>query len=227
MELGRAFSYAFEDKDWITKLGIAVLMMMATLIPIVGLLAVCVLLGYMANIVHNVRNGHPRPLPKWGNYSHLAKHGAYVLLATILYNLPVLFIMAFLNSFGAAMGRSQFGGFAYVTIIGCVLLILFVYTMIAWSMLAIGIIRYSEKGDTGVFYRFAKLFNILQNNISLTLKWVFYSIIANILFAFLFLIPIVGWAVVLALSYPVQGYLMGQYGRMIGVSKTAKRDGRI
>ena len=226
MELGRAFSYAFEDKDWISKLGIAALMMIATLIPIAGLLAVCVLLGYMTNIVHNVRNGHPRPLPKWGNYSHKAKHGAYVLLATIIYNLPVLFIMAFLNSFGSAISRSQFGGFAYVTIIGCVLLVLFIYTAIAWSMLAIGIIRYSENGDTGIFYRFTKLFNILQNNISLTLKWVSYSLMVNILFAFLCLIPFIGWIVVLALAYPVQGYLIGQYGRMIGASKTAKRDGR-
>ena len=226
MELGRAFSYAFEDKEWLSKLGMTVLMMFAAMIPIVGLLAVCALLGYMTDIVRNVRNGHPRPLPKWTNYKLKARHGAYVLLATIIYNLPLIMMSVFLYSFSSVIGKSQFGGFAYVMIIGCFLPLLFIYTVIAWSMLAIGIIRYTDSGDSGVFYRFSKLFTILQTNSRLTLQWVFYSIIANIIFAFLILIPFLGWTVIFALAYPVQGSLMGQYGRMLGASATAKRDGR-
>jgi len=226
MELGRAFTYAFEDKEWISKLGMTVLMMFAAMIPIVGLLAVCALLGYMTDIVHNVRNGHPRPLPKWVKYSEKTKHGAYVLLATIIYNLPLILMSVFLYSFSSVIGRSQFGGFAYVAIIGCVLPLLFVYTSIAWSMLTIGIIRYSERGDSGVFYSFGKLFTTMQTNSRLTLQWVFYSIMANIVFSFLLLIPFIGWLAIFALAYPVQGSLIGQYGRMIGASDTAKRDGR-
>ncbi len=227
MELGRAFTYAFEDKEWISKLGMTTLMMLLASIPIVGLLAMCALLGYMTDIVHNVRNGHPRPLPKWTNYQQKIRRGAYVFLATFIYNLPVMFITVFLYSFGGAISRSQFGGFAYVVIMACALLLLFVYTSIAYSLLAIAIIRYSEKGDSGIFYRFDKLFNVLQNNASLTARWVAYSITANIIFSFLILVLGIGWIVIMALGYPVQGYLMGQYGRMIGASETAKRDRRI
>jgi hypothetical protein len=227
MELGRAFTVAFEDKEWVSKLVMTVIMVLVSVIPIFGLLAVCALLGYVTDIIHNVRNGHPRPLPKWVDYGDLIIRGAYVLLAWFIYNLPVLLIVLLLYTFSSAIGASLFGSLAYVMIAGCALPLLFVYTVIAWSMLAVGMIHYSETGDNGVFYRFGKLFRVLQNNLSLTLQWVFYSIVSNILFSLLIFIPCIGWIAVLALVYPVQGHLIGQYGRMLGASEQAFREGKL
>ena len=227
MELGRAFTYTFEDKEWINKLVMTVIMVLGSFVPILGLLAACALLGYVADIVKNVRNGHPRPLPKWADYGDKITRGAYVLLAMVIYNLPLLLIIVLLYTFSSVIGASLFGSLAYVVIVGCTLPLLFVYTVVAWSMLAVGIIRYGETGDNGVFYRFGKLFRVLQNNITLTLQWVFYSIVANLLLLFVGWIPLIGWIAILALAYPVQGYLIGQYGRMLGASEQAYRDGRI
>lgn len=226
MELGRAFTYVFEDKEWVSKLVMTVIMVLVSIIPIFGLLAVCALLGYVTDIVHNVRNGHPRPLPKWVDYGNYITRGAYVLLAMVIYNLPMVLIMVLLYTFSNIIGASLFGGLAYVVIVGCALPIVFVYTAIAWAMLAVGIIQYSETGDNGVFYHFSKLFRVLQNNISLTLQWIFYSIISNILLSLIGWIPCIGWIAILALAYPVQGYLIGQYGRLLGTSEQAYREGR-
>ena len=57
MDIGGAFSYVFEDEDWIVKilLGAAIL-----LIPIFGQLA---LVGYGIAILRNVKAGKPQPLP--------------------------------------------------------------------------------------------------------------------------------------------------------------------
>jgi len=226
MEFGRAFTFVFEDKDWVSKLVMTVVMVFASLIPIVGLLAVCALLGYIADITKNVRNGHPRPLPKWTDYGNRITRGAYVLLATVIYNLPLLLLSILMYSFSSILGESLFGGLAYVLIFACMLPILLIYQFVAWSMLAIGLIQFGETGDNGVFYRFGKLFRVIQYNTGLTLQWAFLSIGANILLSILFMIPCIGWIATPTLYIPVHGYLMGQYGRMLGASERAYRQGQ-
>lgn len=225
MEFGRAFTFAFEDKDWVSKLVITVVMVLASMIPIVGLLAVSALLGYLTDITKNVRNGHPRPLPKWTDYGDLITRGAYVLLATLIYNLPLLLLSVLMYSFSSIIGESLFGSLAYVLIFTCALPILFIYQVVTWSMLAIGLIQFGETGDNGVFYRFGKLFRVIQYNTGLTLQWVFLSVAANILLSILLMIPCIGWVATPALYIPIHGYLMGQYGRMLGASERAYREG--
>lgn len=226
MEFGRAFTYVFEDKEWVSKLVILVVMVFASFIPVFGLVAVCALLSYITDITKNVRNGHPRPLPKWIDYGDLISRGAYVLLATLIYNLPLLFIVILMYSFSSVIGVSLFGAFAYVVIFACMMPILFIYMIIAWSMLAVALIQYGETGDNGVFYHFGKLFRVVQSNTFLTLQWAFLSIAANILLSIVGVIPCIGQIAVPALYIPVQGYLMGQYGRLIGKSERAYRDGK-
>lgn len=226
MDFGRAFTYVFEDKEWLGKLVIIIILVMASVIPIFGLLAVAALLGYVTEITKNVRNGHPRPLPKWVDYGGKISKGGYVLLAMFIYNLPLTFFTVVLYTFSSILGESLFGSLGYVVIVCCALPIMFLYTVIAWSMLAVGVVRFSETNDNGVFYRFSKLFRTLQYNTSLTGQWVFYSIASNIVLSLISLIPCIGWIIVPALIYPVQGYLLGQYGRMLGASETAYRSGR-
>jgi hypothetical protein len=48
MEFGRAFSYAFEDSEWIKKVGIAALVF---LIPLLGLI---ILMGWSLEIIRRV-----------------------------------------------------------------------------------------------------------------------------------------------------------------------------
>ena len=226
MEFGRAFTYIFEDKEWVSKLVLTVILVIVSFIPIFGLLAVCALLGYITEIIKNVRNGHPRPLPKWVNYGDKMTRGAYVLLAWIIYNLPLILVSTLLYTFSTNIGASIFGSLAYVLIVFCALPLLFIYTAVAWTMLAVGVIRYGDTGDSGVFYQFGKLFRVLQSNTSLTIQWILYSIATNIALSIVGLIPCLGWIAVLGLAYPVHGYLIGQYGRMLGTSEQAYRDGR-
>ena len=128
-------------------------------------------------------------------------------------------------SFSTLIGESLFGSLAYVVIFMCMLPVLFIYTVIAWSMLAIGVIQYGETGDNGVFYRFGKLFRAIQYNTSLTMQWVFFSISANVLLSLISLIPCIGWIATPALFIPIHGFLTGQLGRMLGTSEHKYRGG--
>ncbi len=225
MELGRAFTYSFEDKQWVSKLVMTVLLVFVSAIPIFGLITTCTLLGYITELSRNIRNGHPRPLPKWDDYGGKTTKGAYVLLAMLIYNLPVILISIGLYTFSSILGQSLFGGVAFVVIVFCALPILFIYTAVAWSMLTIALNQYAETGDNGVFYRFGKLFRTLQQNTSLTLQYIMYSILSNVILGLIGAIPCIGWIGAPALYISVQGYLIGEYGRQLGASKRAYREG--
>ena len=59
MDYGSAFVYMFASKDWIKKFVIAVAM---SLIPWVGLIVVT---GYALDVLRNLNQGAPDPLPEW------------------------------------------------------------------------------------------------------------------------------------------------------------------
>lgn len=226
MGFGRAFTYSFEDKNWVSKMVMTVALIFVSVIPIFGLIATATLLGYTTELVGNVHNGHPRPLPKWTNFGEKAIKGVYVLIAIIIYNLPTLLISLMLYSFSTRISQSLFGSLAFVVIVFFALSILFIYTALTGSMLAVAINRYTITGDHGSFYRFSRIFRSLQQNVTPTMQYIIFSILANLILGVLILIPCIGWITAPSLYLTVQGYLIGDYGRQITASNMAHRRGK-
>ncbi|MEO0595426.1 MAG: DUF4013 domain-containing protein, partial [Chloroflexota bacterium] len=94
MDIGRAVGYIFEDKRWIQKLAPLLLVGILSLVPIFGLLATALGLGFMLQLACNVRDGLPRPIPEWKELEEKFRVGGYVLLAGIIYNLPLILFSA-------------------------------------------------------------------------------------------------------------------------------------
>src|SRR5689334_5958445 len=84
MDIGKAFSFVFEDEQWISKVLIGGLIF---LIPIVGQLAV---LGYMIKVAQNVAQGNPRPLPTWSEFGNHIMLGLYEFVIRLVYAIPIL-----------------------------------------------------------------------------------------------------------------------------------------
>ena len=221
MQFGRAFTYVFRDGGWPGKMALAALFIILCFVPIVGLIALCGLLGWLTEIAHNVSCGESSPLPSWKHPHQKVQKGLPVLLAVLVYHSPPLILLGLLHILNPRLAASLFGGIAFVGIVAVLLPILFIYTAMAWSMLAIGLMRYGETGDKGAFYRFGKLFRRLQTNIDLTWQWLVYSMAANALLFILTPFALLG----LILSFPVHGYLIGRYGRMLRAAEYAHRQG--
>ena len=97
MDIMRALTYAFDDRDWVTKLGITLIItaISALLTPVfVGLLGWAALLGYAVELVRNVRRGSSTPLPAWDNFNRYIATGTNVLIAVIVYSLPNMLLAA-------------------------------------------------------------------------------------------------------------------------------------
>lgn len=99
MDVGKAFTYIFEDKDWIVKIliggGILILGLLffwVLFIPVIA--AAAILWGYTLNTTRNVYDGNPMPLPRWENFGELFMRGITAIVGMIIWALPAL-VLAF------------------------------------------------------------------------------------------------------------------------------------
>src|SRR5690349_22891790 len=85
MDIGKSFSYVFEDEAWISKVLIGGLLIW---IPIVNF----AVFGYMMKIAQNVAQGNPRPLPEWGEFGDHFMRGLYWFVIRLVYLLPAVIL---------------------------------------------------------------------------------------------------------------------------------------
>ena len=221
MEFIRAFTFIFQDRRWPGKLAETALFVILCPVPVIGLFSFCVLLGYFVEIIHNVSNDYPRPLPEWDHIGEDIGKGFPVLLAIIIYHLPALIALVLLYSLRNVIAVSLFGGITFIGIFTAALPFLLLYCAFAWSLLAIAIVRYAETWETDSFYQINRLLRSLQTNGALALQWLVGALAASVLLLMLLPVALLG----LVLYIPVQGYLTGNYGRRLRAGKLSYRRG--
>src|SRR3990172_3893388 len=86
MNISKSFSFVFEDKQWISKLGLGALV---TFIPILNF----AWSGYMVGILRNVLNNEPEPLPNWDDFGKKLSDGFFLALAGLIYSLPMIVLI--------------------------------------------------------------------------------------------------------------------------------------
>ncbi len=83
MDIGRAFTYMFDDEDWLKKIAIGGLIM---LVPILNLVA----LGYAIRALRNAREGRELPLPEWDDWGGDFVRGLLISVGMFIYSLPAI-----------------------------------------------------------------------------------------------------------------------------------------
>ena len=94
MDIGKAFSFVFEDKEWVTKILIAMLIMLLGVLfswlVIPAILAALLFSGYGLEITRRVLRGESDVLPAWDNWGKLFTDGLMVAIIGIVYALPMI-----------------------------------------------------------------------------------------------------------------------------------------
>ncbi len=221
MDISRAFTYIFDDDEWVGKLVMVLVWSFVGAIPVIGLLGYAALAGYTVLLIKNMRQGVENPLPRWDNLGAIIGDGANVLIATFVYNLGNLALACgfalLAPSFGLAeeVGSPTTADGAFLAVMCCLSIVILAYNLIIWPLLAIGVVRYAETGQINVFFQTSRLFATLQRHLSDTGQWVIFSIFGGIVIGFIALIPCVGWIAAPALSLPVQAHLLGQFAQVL------------
>jgi hypothetical protein len=178
---------------------------------LIGFVGIAAALGYMVELVRNVRDGHPRPLPRWDNYGDKIAKGANVLMGVIVYQIPNALVSCCMWVFTASVGESLVGGGMNLALACCAVPLLIVYNLVTLPMIALAISRYAEEGNVGVFFQFSDLFSTVQRGLSLSFQYILFYVIISFILGVVGAIPCLGWIAAAALAIPAHGFLIAQY----------------
>jgi hypothetical protein len=211
MDIGSAFTYMFEDENWIKKILIGGIV---SLIPIVNFAA----LGYVVQVIRNVRDGRAVPLPEWDQFGEYFKSGLFLGLIYLVYLIPI-FILSCVQGAVPALLESA-GGEDIATVLsivlGCVSCLMGVWGLLVGIMFPAIMVRFADVGTFGSGFQFGDILAIIKANIGsyiivLLLSWVASGIIAPLGL----ILCVVGVIFTVFWAYLVTGNLVGQYAAQI------------
>ncbi|MCJ7508641.1 MAG: DUF4013 domain-containing protein [candidate division Zixibacteria bacterium] len=193
--IGRAFSFMFEDKGWLGKIVIGGLFCLLSLV-VVGIPFV---FGYMLEMAKRSSENKEIPLPEWDNLGDKFIRGLIYFVILIIYSLPglILYFIPCIGSF--CLGPLWW------------LVVLFVTPYIT--------VKYSLTGNFGDAFQFNEIVNFIKLNFTNVFIVVLMSIALSVISHFGVLLLVVGiffawfWAI-LGISY--------LYGQLYSVAQKAE-----
>jgi hypothetical protein len=108
MDIAKALTFIIEDERWLEKLaiGVGIVLVSSFLAPLlIGLLGFFIVAGYAIRLLQNVRDGQPRPLPEWNQWSEDFVRGLKIAIVTLIWALP-LFVVVVPMGVGVALADS-------------------------------------------------------------------------------------------------------------------------
>ena len=219
MDIAKAFTYAFDDEKWISKLGIAALVTLASIfiIPIV------LIPGWLAATTRNVIDGKEHPLADWDDWGQLFRDGGSIIVASLVYASP--FIVLFIIGFIATIGFGGLGEInedvAAVGIFATFGLLMCLGGLMALALFLIGpaiTIQYVRTNELAACFRFNEIFEMIRDNLGDVIIVAFIPIVVGIVASVFSIIPCLGFLIAIVASpyqYAVTGHLYGQLASKI------------
>lgn len=222
MDVAKAFTFVTEDERWVGKIGIGAAIAFLSFLIVPAPL----LVGYLVGITRNVKNGVERPLPEWDDFGQLFKDGLAVIVAQLVYTLPLWIIICvavvLTIGFGSAAETNEELFAAGISVTWIVVSCLILLFAIALFFLGPAIVlQYIKTEELGSLFRFGEVAAIARDNLGdiviAALATFAGSLILNLVVGGIAIIPCFGWvaAPILALAgYPwltaITGHLYGQ-----------------
>lgn len=204
MDFGKAFSFVFEDEDWIKKIGVGGLI---SLIPVIGVFLV---LGWGVEVVKRVIRDDAEILPDWSDFGGYLTRGFLVFLVAFVYFLPVILLQvcSSLPFLYEAADETLITLFTIVTVcFGCVTLL---YSIAAYLVLPAAIANYAATDDISSAFKLGEVFKMVRDNIGTYAMVLLGGIVASIVASLGSIACVIGVLFTSVYSFAVNGHLWGQ-----------------
>lgn len=220
MDIGSAFTFVFDDEEWLKKLAIGGGIALGSLILLpalgLGLLLLLPLLGYMLEVLKNVRDGQPRPLPEWTDFGGFFKTGLVVFGISFVYSLPSLILScaaATANSLPELMQLDPDAAGAVAIAATCLYCVQTLVSLLTNAIIPAALIRYAQFGTFGSAFQFGEVFRFITANLGDYLIAVLLSWVASFIAIFGIILCLVGVVFTFFWSLLVSANLYGQLAR--------------
>ena len=222
MQIGKAFTYVFEDTKWFTKLLLGALV---SIVPILNF----AFIGYLTEILRRVPNNDQEPLPSWDDFGKKFMDGLLLALAGLVYSIPLLLlgIPFFPMMVGAMSGDPDVvNTMATITsglfaIFGCLAGLYGLFLTVFYPAVQI---NFSRQGSFGSCFQIGTIIKVATGKFgNYLLAWLMYLVFAvvigticGICSAAVGWIPCIGWIAAL-LIYGLMSPLIGVvYAHLFG-----------
>jgi hypothetical protein len=200
MDIGKAFTYPFEDERWVTK---SLLGAVVWAIPIVNFAWG----GYMIDLLKNVIAGNPRPLPEWGDFGDKWIKGGLLVVAGLIYSIPALVLacipLTLLGGLAGFQGDNiSDSAVGLLSGVGGLFACLIALYSLALSFYYPAIyIHFARLGEFRAFFEFGHINKIIRADLGKYLTAWVVSLLAGIFVGLVFggvstllgFIPCIGW----------------------------------
>ena len=156
MDIGRSFTYMFDDQDWLKKIAIGGVL---NIIPVVSFIP----MGYGLRTLNNVAAGTETPLPEWDDWGGDFTKGLMVTLAALIASIPIWAVQVLSIIVAAVAGETSDIAGLCVAGVSC-LAVLWGIAMLVY--LPAAVIRYATKGEFSAFFQFGEVFAFIRDNLS-------------------------------------------------------------
>ncbi len=206
MDFGKAFTYAFEDQDWLKKLGIAGLLL---LIPIFGILAV---MGWTVEITRRVIQREAVLLPEWSGLGDFFMKGLKLWVIAFVYSLPVILLsicqqvpLLFLQDSGddtvvAALGVLTF----------CFSCVMILFGIVLGFVLPAAFARFAATGDMKAAFKFGEVIGLVRSAPQAYLIVLLGSIVSSFVASLGVILCVIGMIFTYAYAMAVNAHFWGQ-----------------
>ncbi|MBI5649677.1 MAG: DUF4013 domain-containing protein [Chloroflexi bacterium] len=216
MDIGKSFSYVFEDPKWMMKILIGGIV---AIVPIVNFAAI----GYMLATMKNVADGQANPLPEWGEFGAHFMKGLYAVVGALVYFAPMIllycciFVLSFAGSAMAGSGSSS-GGDTIGTVLGlvtvCIQCIAGLYALVAGVTLYAPMTRFAMSDNKlAIFWDFRTNFDFIMKNLTNYIIALLIAIVGSFVAGFGIILCVVGVFFTTFWSYLVTAHVFGQFWR--------------
>jgi hypothetical protein len=210
MDIGKAFTFIFDDDDAIKKLLIGVVVF---LIPIVNFAG----FGYLVQLIKNVEEGLESPLPEWDNFGGYFIDGLKVLIGLLVYSIPMLLVGCALavSSIAIQEGVNPADANTMMGIVSvCLSCFILIFALLPYIFMPAIFVRFAETGELSSVFRIGELWSFIQQDIGsyaivLLLSFVVFSFLAplGVIACFIGAFVTQWWA------YLIFGHLTGQLAK--------------
>jgi hypothetical protein len=228
MEIGRSFTFPFQDKSWFSKLLIAALI---SLVPILNF----ALVGWMVEIARRVMAHELEELPGWDEFGKKWMGGLYYSVAGFIYALPVILVgcIMFAISFGSTFALAQEGSSQNTTnalmagggvVIFCLTCLIILYGLLLSVLMPGLMVHYAREGTFNSLFKLGVVYGKVRENASnFFMAWLValvFGFVAGLALggagSILSLIPCIGWIAALLISMFATPYISAVYSHLFG-----------
>jgi hypothetical protein len=210
MDLGKSFTFMFDDDKWVQKLAIGGLLILVSIIPLVNIFTLLVVTGYTLRLLKNTADGQKMPLPDWDDWGGDWIKGLMIILASLIYSAPIWLVSGFSALLGQFADSPRSGGEIAAVCIAGLSCLSVLWGLAVAVVLPAAIIKYAREGEFGSFFKFGAIFKFIGDNLSNYIVAILLGVVAQFVAGFGVIACIIGVFFTGFWSSLVSSHLLGQ-----------------